>query len=154
MFETAHVFLCRRCPRMTGVGILATKTRRSHVGGCAAAVMSKLWGRWMMKVLTLTTVLRHPHRKPFALTRSSSNQQCTDPTLTHTGKADVPADAVRRCKLTAVKFYYLLLCYYHCAAVLMTLTLRLLKKPWTVWIYSVLVLPSASCSQRSCRTTP
>ena len=64
---------------MNGVDTQGTRMRKSRVGGCAAAVMSKLWGRWTMKVVTLTPALRPPRRRLFGLTLLSSNQPCRDP---------------------------------------------------------------------------
>lgn len=64
---------------MNGVDTQEIRMRRSRVGECAAVAMSKLWGRWMMKVVTLTPALRPPHRRAFGLMLLSSNQPCRDP---------------------------------------------------------------------------
>lgn len=70
---------------MIGVDTRERRTRRSPVGGCAAAAMSKLWGRWTMTAVTQTAASGPPRRKLYGQTRSCSSRSCKDPTLTCKG---------------------------------------------------------------------
>lgn len=80
------LIISNRCPRMSGADTPVRRMTRFHAGGCEAAATSRRWGRWMMKVVTLTLALKLPRRRLFAPMHLSSNQPCKEHIWTRTGR--------------------------------------------------------------------